>query len=303
MTRRPAHRRLVPVVLGLAALVAVAVPAVPAGAVAGGRHLSGATATNSPRALAARQAGVGATLAFGSTVGTAALGYGADLRDLAWSVASGDLAAARADELAAQGRYDALRFLAGTAPSAGWEVDGLAGDAPSGRRLTGLHLVEEDLWDGGDAAAAVSQLVATAPLVEAAYSRLQASPEEIESVAVDELGWVNEVAVPGRAEPYSHLDTVDIAATVGAARAAYEDLGPLVQLLDSAQGAVVTRRFDALAGAVGALGAPGSVADTAIPAARLEQVAQDDDAAAAALSALGPTLAGYGPRQIYGYNA
>ncbi len=303
MTRRPAHRRLVPVVLGLAAVLAAAVPAVPAAALSGGRHLSGSTTTNSPRALAAREAGVGATLAFGATVGTAALGYGADLRALAWSVASGDLAAARSDELAAQGRYDALRFLAGTGPSAGWEVDGLSGDVPSGQRLTGLHLVEEDLWDGGDAAAAVSQLVATAPLVEAAYSRLQASPEEIESVAVDELGWVNEVAVPGRAEPYSHLDTVDIAATVGAARAAYEDLGPLVQLLDPAQGAVVARRFDALAGAVGALGTPGTVADAAVPPARLEQVAQDDDATAAALSALGPTLAGYGPRQIYGYNA
>jgi hypothetical protein len=289
------------VVLGLVAVLAV--PAVSAGATAGRRHSYGTTPTNSPRALAAREAGVKATLAFGETIGTAALGFGADLRALEGAVASGDLAAARTEELAAQGRYDALRFLVGSTPSAGWEVDGVAGDAPSGQRLTGLHLVEEDLWDGGDAAAAVSQLVGSAPLVEAAFSRLQASPEEIESVAVDELGWVNEVAVPGRAEPYSHLDSVDIAASVDAAHAAFEDLDPLVQMVDPTQGAAVDHRFAALLGAVGALGTPGTVTDSAIPAARLEQVAQDDDAVAGALSALGPTLTGYGPRQIYGYNA
>jgi hypothetical protein len=289
------------VVLGLVAALAFAAPA---GAVPhAGRHPFGSTTTNTPRALAAREAGVGATVAFGSTIGTAALGYGAALRALQWDVASGDLAAAKTDELAAQASYDSLRFLAGTAQSSGWVVDGLAGDVPPGQRFTGLHLVEEDLWDGGDAKAAVDSLVRSAPLVEAAFSRLQASPQEIESVAVDELDWVNEVAVPGRAEPYSHLDSVDVAATVDAAKAAFEDLVPLVRQIDPRQGTAITRGFATLAGAVGALGAPGTAPDSAIPAARFEQVAQDGDAVAEALSALGATLAGYGPRQIYGYNA
>lgn len=302
MTRRPAHRRSWPVVLGLAAAL---VAATPAAALSGSHahHTFGGTTTNSALALAAREAGVAATIAFSSTIGTAALGYGADLRSLQSAVASGNVAGAKTDELAAQGRYDALRFLAGNGPSAGWEVDGLASDVPAGHQFTGLHLVEEDLWEGGDATSAVAALVTSAPLVEAAFSRLQASPQDIAQVAVDELGWVNEAAVPGQAEPYSHLDTVDVVATVDAAHDAWDDVAPLVKLVEPRRGAAVTRRFGALLKAVAALGPPGSVADSGVPASASEQVAQDDDAVAAGLSALEPTLAGYGPRQIYGYNA
>jgi iron uptake system EfeUOB component EfeO/EfeM len=291
------------VVLGLAAVVAWSQPA---GALSGSHirhHTYGGTTHNSTRAIAAREAGVGATLAFSTTVGTAALGYGADLRALQAAVASGDLAGAKTDELAAQARYDALRFLAGTGPTTGWAVDGLAGQVPAGQHFAGLHLVERELWNGQDAAGAVAALVSSAPLVEAAFSRLQASPQMIADVAVDELGWVNEVAVPGRAEPYSHLDTIDVSAAVGTAQEAWDALAPLVRLVNPGPGQKVTRRLATLQHAVAALGPPGSVPDGALAPARLEQVAQDDDAVAASLSALGPTLAGYGPRQIYGYNA
>ena len=109
---------------------------------------------------------------------------------------------------------------------------------------------------------------------------------------------MNQQAVPGLAEPYSHLDSVDVAAAVGAAHDAYSDLGPVVRLVNPKEGATISSLFAALLGAVAALGAPGTVADGAIPTASWRAVAQDDDAVAAALASLGPTLAGYGPRQI-----
>lgn len=297
----------------LAARVATAIAAfgvaavcVPPGATAASahhRHADGATPGISPKALAARQDGVNATLAFNQTVGAAVLGFANDLQDLSAALASGDLPEAKADELAAQSRYDVFRFLGASSPTAGSAIDGLAADVPEGQRFAGLHLVEEDLWDGGDASSAVFALLAEAPLVEESFLRLRESPEAIVTVAARELGWVNEVAIPGKEEAYSHLDSVDVAATVDGAHAAFVDVTPLARLVEPGRCATVAHRFAALLDAVQALGAPGTVADGTIPPEAWEAVAQDDDAVAAALAALEATLVGYGPRQIYGYSS
>lgn len=286
------------------ALVAGCAPAAAGASPRAGHNRHGGTAADSPKAIAAGKAGVDATLAYNQTVGTAVLGFAADLEELSTALAAGDLPAAKADELAAQGRFDVVRFLGSSGLSAGSGIDGLADDVPAGQRFSGLHLVERDLWaGGGDPATAVSALQAQAPLIEESFLRLRESPEAIVSIAVKELGWVNEVAIPGREEPYSHLDSVDVAATVDAAHDAFMDVAPLGRIVAPRRVATVTRRFAALLAAVAVLGPPGTVVDASVPAAEWQAVAQDDDAAAAALGALEATLAGYGPRQIYGYNA
>lgn len=284
-------------------VVAACVPAGVAGASAHHRHTAGSTRGISPQTLAARQDGVNATLAFNQTVGAAVLGFASDLQDLSGALAAGDLPEAKADELAAQGRYDVFRLLSGSSPTAASAIDGLAADVPEGQQFAGLHLVEEDLWDGGNATSAVSALLAEAPLVEESFLRLRESPETIVTIAARELGWVNEVAIPGKEEVYSRLDSVDVAATVDGAHAAYMDVLPLARLVEPGRAETVAHRFSALLDAVQALGAPGTVTDGTIPPAEWEAVAQDDDAAAAALAALEPALVGYGPRQIYGYSS
>lgn len=285
-------------------------PAVAAGAVqAANRHPGtsagsyGSGRGSSGDARAAEQAGVVATASFRSTVGTAASSFADDVDALSQAVAAGDVAAARTDELGAQAQYDALRYLTPSGTATSSPLDETPGDVPSGQHLAGLHLVERDLWVGGDAAAAVAPLVTAAPRLEVALERLQLSPQAIDLVAVNELGWVTSVAVPGLEETYSHLDSVDTAATVGAADAAFDAVAPLGRLVTAGGTATAGARFAALSGAVQALGEPGSVPDNAIPEARWRSVAEQADATAAALSELAPALAGYGPRQIYGYSS
>ncbi len=260
----------------------------------GGSSRAGADATD---------AGVVATATFRSTVGAAATAFTADVDALSQAVGAGDVPAARTDELAAQAQYDALRYLSGSGSATSSAVDERPGDVPSGAHLAGLHLVERDLWVGGDAAAAVAPLVAAAPQMEVALERLQLSPRAIDLVADKELGWVTSVAVPGLEETYSHLDSVDVAATVSAARAAFDAVVPLGHLVAAGPTATAEGRFATLAGAVQALGPPGTAPDHAIPDARWRSVAEDADATASVLSEIAPTLAGYGPRQIYGYNS
>jgi iron uptake system component EfeO len=287
--------------LVVAALGIVLGPVLLGTATAGAHGRHGRSGANSPHALAARDAGVAATAAYEQTVAQVASGFVADLSALAGAVGAGDVAGARTDELAAQGQFDAFRFVVGGGPSAAPALDGLAADVPPGGQLQGLHLVERDLWDGGDAAPAVSALLALTPEVQLTLSRVQLSPQAIVTTAAHELGWVNEVAIPGREEVYSHFDAVDVAATVSAARAAFEDVAPLGELVAPGRTSTVSRLFATLTRQVAALGVPGTVSDSAVPTAQWTAVAQEDDVVAGALGALSPTLGGYGPRQLYGY--
>ena len=82
------------------------------------------------------------------------------------------------------------------------------------------------------------------------------------------------------------------------------DVAPLATLVEPRRAAAVSRRFATLLTVGGGARRPRApVPDSAVPPARWTAVAQDDDAVAAALGALAATLAGYGPRQIYGYSA
>lgn len=313
MTRHPVLAAPAAAVAALlAAVILGAVPGPPAAATGKAGHrllpdaiaLSGRYRTGGgSHAGTAQEAAVAASAQFRSTVGAAATAFAGDVASLQQAVAAGDVTAARADELAAQAQYDAIRYLTGSGPATSSPLDETAADVPSGGRLAGLHLVERDLWDGGNAAAAVAPLVSAAPMVEVGLSRIQLAPRQIDLVAMGELGWVTSVAVPGLEELYSHLDTVDVAATVGAASAAFEAVAPVGRLVTPGRTATAAERFAALGLAVRALGTPGTVPDSAIPEARWRSVAEDADAAAAVLGALAPPLAGYGPRQIYGYNA
>lgn len=249
------------------------------------------------------EAGVVASTTFRATAGDAASAFTKDVDALQQAAAAGDTTAARTDELEAQAEYDALRYLtdAGTATSS--PLDERPGDVPSGHHLAGLHLVERDLWVGGNAARAVGPLVAAAPQLEVALERLQLSPRAIDLVAVQELGWVTSVAVPGLEEVYSHRDSTDAVATVAAAQAALQAVAPLGRLVTANRTATAEARFVTLNEAVQALGPPGAAPDSAIPQGQWRSVAEDADATAAVLSELAPALAGYGPRQIYGYNS
>ena len=89
------------------------------------------------------------------------------------------------------------------------------------------------------------------------------APEAIGTTGVDELGWVDDMAVPGREELYSQRDAVDIAATVGAAHQAFVSIEPLGHLAAPSLTTSVDSIFARLLGTVSSLGDPDQLADQA----------------------------------------
>jgi len=170
-------------------------------------------------------AAAAAIAGFRTEVDAAAAGFVGDVDRLQSAVDRGSLLAARSDQLAAQADFDRFRLLQTGDATTASTLDELATDVGAGQTFGGLHAVERDLWTPGltpaaataDAATDLSGLVAQAPVAEYLLAREVLDPEAIGTTAVSELGWVDGTAIPGREEQYSHLDGVDIAATVSAA--------------------------------------------------------------------------------------
>ena len=296
-----------PVHLGvLAAAVAVSVLAGGCGHGNAGSRRSPPASPRTATTVDERNAAVTATAAFRAVVGAASSSLVADVGRLQADLETGDTAAARRDELTAQGHYDRIRLLvAGNAVNAS-ALDQRVVDVPVGQAPGGLHAVERDLWsaDGaisqtrshplGQALADAGGLTAQAPVAEFLLSRASLDPQAIGTLGVDELGWVNDMALPGREELYSHLDAVDVVATVDAAGQAFAAIQPLGTLVNPSLTGLVAGRFATLATEVSALGPAEQMPDAAIdPATRLT-LSRQVDATAAGLSQLAGGLVPFG---------
>ncbi len=242
-----------------------------------------------------------ATSAYRSDIGNDATAFVSDVGRLQSDLASGATGAARADELAAQADYDGFRMLESGNTVIASTLDERLTDVAPGQTFTGLHAVEQYLWPGtaappplAEAQSAVGGLVAQAPVAEYLLSRDALGPEAIGTTAVDELGWVNDTAVPGHEEQFSHLDAVDLAATVSAARTAFTAIQPLARQVAPGLAAGVATRFASLVTQVGTLGPPGLRPDDTLPQATLRSLAQQVDATGALLAHLSARLAPYG---------
>ena len=200
----------------------------------------------------------------------------------------------RTDELAAQADYDRFRLLEGDDQMTAATLDELDSEVGGHQSFGGLHAVERDLWTSGDAAEDITGLVAQAPVAQYLLDKEVLAPEAIGTTGVDELGWVDDMAVPGREELYSRRDAVDIAATVGAAHEAFVSIEPLGQLVDPSLTTSVDQQFDRLLDTVGSLGDPAHLRDQDIPAASRLALSQQVDATAAPLSQLAAALAPFG---------
>ena len=268
-----------------------------------------ATAPDSGPAVAGRgtdgsgtAAARAATTTFRTVIGNDAADFVAAVGRLQADLASGDPVEARVDELAAQSAYDGFRLLESGNTVIASTLDERWTDLVPGQTFAGLHAVERDLWSGeaggasADTLSTVGGLVAQAPVAQYLLSRDSLGPEAIGTTAVDELTWVNDVAVPGQEEVYSHLDAVDIAGTVAAANAAFTALQPLARTVSPLLTDAVATHLAGLQTQVDALGPPSLRTDAAIPPASLRSLAQQVDATAALLARLSARLAPYGTR-------
>ncbi len=250
---------------------------------------------------AERLAASAAVAAFRRGLGRESSVFVADVGRLQADLQSGDAPTARSDELTAQADYDQFRLIAGGDPVNASTLDEVAADVGPHQSFAGLHAVEQALWapapgmDGtARALAATEGLMAQAPVAEFLLSKDSVAPEAIGVTGVDDLDWVTHVAVPGREELYSHLDAVDIAAGVAAARAAFIAIAPLATQVSPELSTEVGQRFSSLEADVAGLGTPTSTVDASLPPSGLLALSQQVDATAAGLAQLAATLVPFG---------
>jgi iron uptake system EfeUOB component EfeO/EfeM len=243
-----------------------------------------------PTTLAAEAA----TRSYAVQVQAATAAFVASIGALRADIAGGNMATARTDELDAQADYDAFRDLErGNSVNAS-TLDELDTDVVPGETFGGLHAVERDLWSGGPAAADAAALAAQAPVAQYLLSHLRLGPEAIASVAVDQLDWVVDTALPYSQELSSHLGLVDVAGTVDAARQAFGDVAPLARLVAPGLTATVTSDLATLEVDVTALGPPRTTPDISVTPAQRLAVSQQLDATASTLARLTAELTPYG---------
>lgn len=235
-----------------------------------------------------------ATRLFRIDIGNATSAFVAAVGRLQSDLAAGQVTAAKEDELTAQGDYDYFRLLETDNSVNASTLDETVTDVQPGQTFGGLHAVERDLWASGDALTDSSGLEPQAQVAEFVLSRLTLPPEAIGTTGVDELNWVDNVAIPGREELYSHLDAVDISATIAAADQAFDAVEPLAHQVAPSLTVIVAGRFAALETDVDELGPVTALADSAISSASRLSLSQQVDATADGLAQLSATLVPYG---------
>jgi iron uptake system EfeUOB component EfeO/EfeM len=238
-----------------------------------------------------------ASAAYRTTIAVDAGALVADVGRLQGDLGSDDIPAARSDELSAQAAYDGIRLLLEAAdPVIAATLDEQPSMVAPGQTPAGLHAVEADLWSTppADALTDMTGVVAQAPVAEYLLERDVLAPAIIGTTAVDELDWVDVVAIPGHEEVVSHLDAVDMAATVDAARAAYAAIQPLARQVSPTLAASVGRGFATLTAEVTALGPPDQRLDGTIPELTLRSLSQTVNATASSLAGLSAALVPFG---------
>ena len=269
-------------------------PTTAAGASSYGPAAAGSTSTGQTEA--ASSAARAATLAFSAQLEADTASFVAAVGRLGTDVAAGDTAAARTDELAAQAAFDGFRVLESANAVNGSSLDELPTDVGPLQSFGGLHAVERDLWASGPLAADVASLASQAPVAQFLLGRKHLGPEAVGVVAVDQLTWVVDTALPVGQEPYSHLGLVDVAATEQAAHRSFAAVEPLARLVDPTATATVAGRFAALDAEVAALGDPATTPDSSVPPAARLALSRHLDATASTLAGLVARLAPFGTR-------
>jgi len=258
-----------------------------------GVDVTSARATGRGSAIFTRAA-ESATRAYADRVDADTASFVASVGALQSDAASGGMAKAKADEIAAQSAYDGFRALDAQNSINAASLDELSSDVGSDESFGGLHAIERDLWTSGPLDADVAALAGQAPAARFLLSRERLGPEAIGVVAVDQLDWVVDVALPVSQEQYSHLGLVDVAATESAARSSFATIQPLAQLVDPSLAATVSSQFATLDAMVEALGSPGATPDTTVTMAARLALSTQLDATASTLAQLSARLTPYG---------
>ena len=181
---------------------------------------------------------------------------------LSRAVTAGDLAASRADWLAAHLTYHALGAAYGAFGDAGQAIDGTASGLPGGPadpRFTGFHRVELALWSGGGTAAAVApaaRLAQDVAALRARAGRLEISANDFTTRAHEILEDTLRSRLTRRDDYGSGSGLATAAADAAATRTVVGLLRPILAQHHPDVVALLDRRLTTLDGALHPAGAP-----------------------------------------------
>jgi hypothetical protein len=225
----------------------------------------------------------------------------ADVLAIAHDAARGRCAAARQDELAAQGAFDVLRPVIAPDSATAEELDGERWSIGVAR-FGGLHAIERALWTTPGCAAAgrlAAALASEALAVGFVFYRVILTPDDIVATAQSELGWAVDVPLAGREEQYSHHDLADVLSAVATARAALVLVAPLGRLVAPGPTSLAVARFSALDHELSLIGANAATSDGAVSSQTWRALATRIDGALAPLGMLSGHVAGFGSGRLY----
>lgn len=161
-------------------------------------------------------------------------------------IAVNELTAAESRYATARVQYGQLEAAAESFPQLDRRINALADEAPP-LELVGFHRLEKGLF--GDRTtrglnAYAKQLLADVKRLRKRLSRMELSPMEIVAAGRRLLNEVATSKVYGSEERFAHIDLVDIAANVEAARAAFAVVTPVLAERDPALNGKVGTAFE-----------------------------------------------------------
>ena len=163
------------------------------------------------------------------------------------AVKAGDVAKAKSLFAPARRHWERIEPVAEVFGDLDPRIDGRENDVEPGKRFTGFHRIEKDLWVAGDVggdAAIADQLLADVKEVVARAERTRLSPVQLANGSKELLDEVATGKVTGEEDRYSHTDLWDFQANVEGSEAAIAALRPILDERDPELARTLDRRFE-----------------------------------------------------------
>jgi iron uptake system component EfeO len=172
--------------------------------------------------------------------------FAEESRKFAATIKAGDVAGAKAQYARTRVYYERIEPVAAKFGDLDPAIDVREADLPPGRKFTGFHRLEKDLWVTGlqpDSAAIADRLVTDVTTLGQKAAALQLSALDLANGAKSLLDEVATGKITGEEEAFSHTDLSDFQANVDGSGAAIRSLRSVLTQRDSALVTAIDNRF------------------------------------------------------------
>ncbi|MEU0794106.1 iron uptake system protein EfeO [Amycolatopsis sp. NPDC005961] len=169
-----------------------------------------------------------------------------ETKKFAATIKAGDVAGAKAQYARTRIYYERIEPVAAKFGDLDPAIDVREADREAGRKFTGFHRLEKDLWVTGlqpDSGAIADQLVTDVTTLGQKAAALQLSALDLANGAKSLLDEVATGKITGEEEAFSHTDLTDFQANVDGSKAAIQSLRPVLTQRDRALVTAIDSRF------------------------------------------------------------